>query len=113
MADRTYSHHFLYLRFGVLGSESAQIPGKVPQRGAATTPLARLGAGPEMMFKGVCAVALLFCVLNVSAEDPDIKRDMVELVMSRGYPLEQYDVTTEDGKLRRVQHHRICSQIGL
>jgi len=55
------------------------------------------------------ALAVLFIAALVAAKDPDAGKDMVELVQTYGYPIEEHFVTTEDGYILgvfRIPHGR-------
>ena len=45
----------------------------------------------------VILVNLSVFIRSVCATDPDIGRDMISMITSKGYPVEQHFVTTEDG----------------
>jgi len=45
----------------------------------------------------ILVLVIIGIVKSVCATDPDIGRDMISMVTSKGFPIEQHYVTTEDG----------------
>eukprot|EP01111_Echinosteliopsis_oligospora_P015589 TRINITY_DN620_c0_g1_i1.p1 TRINITY_DN620_c0_g1~~TRINITY_DN620_c0_g1_i1.p1 ORF type:complete len:393 (+),score=102.53 TRINITY_DN620_c0_g1_i1:38-1216(+) len=49
-------------------------------------------------------IVFVLCLVSVAlGENPDIKRNVTEMITARGYPVEQHYATTEDGYIMSIQ----------